>query len=83
MTAPRRAHRAGTRVLSSLMAVIGVVLIVQAVVSDTGGGLVARLILGVLFLAAGLGRLYVLARGPGGPPRDTPRGHAGGSGDAP
>jgi hypothetical protein len=82
MTAPRRAHRAGTRLLSSLMVVIGVVLIVQAVAGETGGGLVARLILGVLFVAAGLGRLYVLARGPGSTPRDTPRGPAGGSGGA-
>ncbi len=52
--------------LSLLMAIIGVGLIVEAF--DGGGGAIsARLLLGVLFIAAGGGRSYVeLRRG-----RDT------------
>jgi hypothetical protein len=54
----RGAHRAGTFVLSLLMAAIGVGLIVQAV-SEKGSAISPRLLLGVLFLAAGAGRLYI------------------------
>jgi hypothetical protein len=54
----RGAHRAGTFVLSLLMAAIGVALIVEAV-SASGGAISPRLLLGVLFLAAGGGRLYL------------------------
>ena len=50
-----------TRVLSTLMVVIGVAMIVRTVVG--GGGPVALgLLLGVLFVAAGVGRLYVERR---------------------
>jgi hypothetical protein len=53
----REAHRMGTFVLSLLLAAIGVALIVQAV--DGGGGAVStRLLVGALFVAAGVGRLY-------------------------
>ena len=46
---------------SLVMVVIGVSLIAQAV--DGHGGVISpRLLLGVLFIAAGLGRLYVNAR---------------------
>jgi hypothetical protein len=54
----RGAHRAGTFVLSLLMAAIGVALIVQAV-SEHASVVSPRLLLGVLFLAAGAGRLYI------------------------
>ncbi len=57
----RQAHRAGTLVLSLLMAVIGVALIAQAV-DGHGGALSPRLLLGGLFIAAGAGRLYVERR---------------------
>jgi predicted membrane channel-forming protein YqfA (hemolysin III family) len=54
----RDAHRAATFVLSLLMAAIGVALIVQ--VADGHGSVAsARLLLGVLFLAAGGGRIYL------------------------
>ena len=46
----------GTLVLSLSMAIIGIALIVQAVAGDGG---VASSLLGALFLAAGLGRVYV------------------------
>jgi len=48
--------------LSAAMVVIGLILIVQALAGEAGGGLVARLLIGVLFAAAGLGRLWLLAR---------------------
>ena len=54
----RQAHRSGTMVLSLLMAVIGVALIVEAV-DGHGSAISPRLLLGVLFIAAGGGRLYV------------------------
>jgi hypothetical protein len=50
-------------VLSVAMAGVGVALVVQALIS---AALSARLLLGLLFLAAGAGRLYVeLRRGRG------------------
>jgi hypothetical protein len=57
----RGAHRAGTFVLSLLMGAIGVALIVQAV-SGHGSIVSPRLLLGVLFIAAGGGRLYLQTR---------------------
>jgi hypothetical protein len=54
----RGIHRYGTVVLSLLMAAIGVALVGQAV-SAHGSVVSGRLLLGVLFLAAGLGRLYI------------------------
>jgi hypothetical protein len=62
MTTSRRVHRTGTRILSAAMVVIGLILIIQGLVGEAGGGLVARVIIGALFTAAGLGRLWVLAR---------------------
>jgi hypothetical protein len=57
----RQAHRMGTFVLSLLMVAIGLALIVQ-VASGDGGVLSARLLIGVLFLAAGIGRAFVEVR---------------------
>jgi hypothetical protein len=54
----RTVHRSGTILLSVLMVAIGVALIGQAIGSGTGV-LSARLLLGVLFLAAGIARLYL------------------------
>ncbi len=57
------AHRMVTFVLSLVMAAIGVGLIVEAVAGH-GGVISPRLLLGVLFLAAGAGRFYLqLGRG--------------------
>jgi hypothetical protein len=56
-----RAHRTGTLILSSAMLLIGIALIATAIAvgaSATSG----RIILGVLFVAAGGARLYLLAR---------------------
>jgi hypothetical protein len=54
-------HRVGTAVLSASMAIVGLVLIVEAA-SESGNGTIVRVLLGVLFVAAGSGRLYLLTR---------------------
>jgi hypothetical protein len=50
-----------TLVLSSAMVVIGVAMIVQAIAGG-GGPLAVGIVLGLLFVAAGAGRLYVQRR---------------------
>ena len=61
MPTPRQVHGASTRILSAAMLVIGVALVVVTLV--LGGGLGAQgLLVGVLFFAAGAGRLYVERR---------------------
>ncbi|HYB23699.1 MAG TPA: hypothetical protein VED41_07870 [Solirubrobacteraceae bacterium] len=57
----RQLHRMGTFVLSLAMALIGVALLVQAL-GERSGSISARLLLGVLFIAAGGGRWYVEVR---------------------
>jgi len=51
-------HRLGTRILSVAMLVLGLALIVQSLAH--GGPAWVRLVIGLLFVAAGVGRLYVL-----------------------
>ncbi|HEX3801353.1 MAG TPA: hypothetical protein VHV75_00790 [Solirubrobacteraceae bacterium] len=58
MREPSPIRSRGTSVMSLLMVVIGVALVVRTIAA--GGGVSATgLILGVLFVAAGLGRLYI------------------------
>jgi hypothetical protein len=57
----RRLHRSATVALSTLMVLLGVALVVQALAGH-GGVLSPRTLLGLLFLAAGVGRLYIEAR---------------------
>jgi hypothetical protein len=54
----RTAHSSGTILFSVLMIAIGLALIGQTLGSGTSV-LSARLLLGVLFLAAGIARLYL------------------------
>jgi hypothetical protein len=54
----RGIHRSGTVVLSLMMSAIGVALMVQAV-SGHGSVFSGRMLLGALFLAGGIGRLYI------------------------
>jgi len=62
----RQAHRSGTFVFSLAMIAIGVALVGQ-VIGGAGGVFSPRLLLGILFLAAGAGRAYVeIRRGRGG-----------------
>ena len=50
-----------TRALPALMALIGLALIVRTLIAG-GGALAVGLVFGVLFLAAGAGRLYLETR---------------------
>jgi hypothetical protein len=60
----RQVHRTGTTVLSLAMVAIGIALAVEAIGGN--GVLSARLLLGVLFVAGGSGRLYLeMKRGRG------------------
>ena len=57
----RQVHRTGTFVLSLAMAAVGLALIFQALGGD-GGIISPRLLLGVLFFAAGAARAYLEIR---------------------
>ena len=62
MARGRQLHNSSTRVLSIVMIVIGIALIVRTLAA--GGGAVATgIVLGVLFVFAGLARLYLQLRG--------------------
>jgi hypothetical protein len=58
MPAPREVHRGATRALSAVMVLIGVALLVSTI-AQGGGPLALGVLLGVLFVAAGAGRLYL------------------------
>ena len=62
MPAPRELHRGATRLLSVAMVVLGVAILVTTIARG-GGPVSIGVILGVLFVAAGAGRLYVASRG--------------------
>ena len=57
----RGVHRTATMTFSTLMVLIGVALVVEAL-GGRGSVLSPRLLLGALFLAAGVGRMYVEVR---------------------
>ncbi len=57
MTDPSERRHQATRVLSGAMVVIGVALIIQTIVR--GDFAFLRLLLGALFVAAGVGRIYL------------------------
>lgn len=61
MPEPRQIHRSSVRLLSVVMIVIGVALIARTLVAG-GGAIAVGVVLGVLFVAAGAARLYLLAR---------------------
>lgn len=58
----RELHATTTRVTSIVMVLIGVAIVIRTLAAG-GGPLAIGLLLGVLFVAAGLGRLYVARRG--------------------
>ena len=62
MPSPREVHRRATRTMSAAMVVIGVALLARALIAGLAGGAWLLAVLGVLFVAAGLGRLYVTGR---------------------
>ena len=61
MPEPRDIHRRATLVMSALMLVLGLAIIVVTL-ANGGGPLALGILLGVLFAAAGGGRLYVTWR---------------------
>lgn len=54
-------HGAATQVLSLALVVIGVAMVVRTVAAG-GGATAIGLVLGVLFLAVGVGRLWIARR---------------------
>lgn len=62
MAEPRQGRRDATTVMSALMVVLGVAIVIRTVAAG-GSPLSVGLLLGVLFVAAGCGRLYVQRRG--------------------
>jgi hypothetical protein len=58
MPAPREVHRGATRLLSAAMALIGLAILVSTLARG-GGPLTVGVLLGLLFVAAGAGRLYL------------------------
>jgi hypothetical protein len=58
MPEPRDLHRQTTAVLSAVLVLIGVAMIVRTLVAGGGAGAFG-LLLGVLFIAAGVGRIYL------------------------
>jgi hypothetical protein len=62
MGAPRDLHGTATRLLSAAMVVLGVAIIVRTLTAG-GGALAVGLLLGVLFVLAGAGRLWVAGSG--------------------
>ena len=61
MTSRERISSGGTRLLAPLIAGLGVLVIVRTVAAG-GGPLSAGVLLGAVFVAIGLGRLYLLGR---------------------
>ncbi len=61
MRRPRDLHRRATLVLSAAMALLGVAMLVVTL-ANGGGPLTLGFLLGVLFAAAGAGRLYLTWR---------------------
>jgi uncharacterized membrane protein YgaE (UPF0421/DUF939 family) len=61
MPEPRDVQRAGTRVLSAAMVAVGIAML-AVTLAGGGGPLALGVVLGVLFVVAGAGRLW-LARG--------------------
>jgi hypothetical protein len=61
MRAPRDLHRTSTRILSTVLLGLGLGMIVVTVAAG-GGPLATGVLVGLLFAAAGAGRLWVASR---------------------
>jgi drug/metabolite transporter (DMT)-like permease len=62
MSKQQQLRRSYTRVMSVLLIVLGIVLVIRTV-SAGGGPAAAGVLLGILFVLAGAGRLYLTYRG--------------------
>lgn len=61
MSGSQRIGNSGTRILAPLIAVLGVAIIVRTIAAG-GGALSIGVLLGVVFLLIGAGRLYLAQR---------------------
>jgi len=61
MSSTQRIGNSGTRILAPVIAILGVAIIVRTVAAG-GGVLSIGVLLGVVFLAIGAGRLYLSTR---------------------
>jgi len=61
MSSRERIGSSGTRVLSSVILILGLVIIVRTVAAG-GGPLSVGVLIGVIFVAIGVARLYLAAR---------------------
>lgn len=57
-----KAHTSAVRFLSSLMIGVGVLLVARALIGG-GGPLATGVVVGILFVAAGAGRIWLTTRG--------------------
>jgi drug/metabolite transporter (DMT)-like permease len=62
MSKQQQIRRSYTRVMSVILIVLGIVLVIRTV-SAGGGPAAAGVLLGILFVLAGAGRLYLQYRG--------------------
>jgi drug/metabolite transporter (DMT)-like permease len=62
MSKPQQFRRSYTRVMSAILVVLGVVLVVRTIAAG-GGPAASGVLLGILFVLAGIGRLYLQYRG--------------------
>jgi hypothetical protein len=62
MPAPSQLRNASTRAMSAAFVVIGIALVVRTIAAG-GGAAATGIIIGVLFVGAGAGRLYLTLRG--------------------
>jgi hypothetical protein len=69
MPEPRDLHRQTTGLLSVILVILGVAIIVRTLTAG-GGALAFGLLMGVLFVAAGVGRMYINTRLANRPPRE-------------
>jgi hypothetical protein len=58
MPVPRDLHRTTTRLFSAIIVVLGVIMVVSTIARG-GGPLAFGVLLGLLFVAAGAGRIYI------------------------
>jgi multisubunit Na+/H+ antiporter MnhB subunit len=61
MSKPQQFRRSYTRVMSVILIVLGIVLVIRTI-SAGGGAAAAGVVLGILFVLAGAGRLYLQYR---------------------
>ena len=62
MSKQQQLRRSYTRLMSVILIVLGIVLVIRTI-SAGGGPAAAGVLLGILFVLAGAGRLYLLYRG--------------------